>query len=60
MSTHPATDNVRLIRGLTLLAALAREVDRVDIGVLVYGNTHRHPAMLAKEIVTIDHVTKDK
>lgn len=41
----------------TLLAALAREIERVEIGVLVYGNTHRHPAMLAKEIVTIDHVS---
>lgn len=41
----------------TLLAALAREVPRVNIGVMVYGNTHRHPAMLAKEIVTIDHLS---
>lgn len=41
----------------TLLAALARETSRLRIGVLVYGNTHRHPAVLAKEIVTIDHVS---
>jgi alkanesulfonate monooxygenase SsuD/methylene tetrahydromethanopterin reductase-like flavin-dependent oxidoreductase (luciferase family) len=41
----------------TLLAALARETSRLRIGVLVYGNTHRHPAILAKEIVTIDHVS---
>lgn len=44
----------------TLLAALAREVERVEIGVLVYGNTHRHPVMLAKEIVTIDHVSNGR
>jgi alkanesulfonate monooxygenase SsuD/methylene tetrahydromethanopterin reductase-like flavin-dependent oxidoreductase (luciferase family) len=44
----------------TLLAALARETERVEIGVMVYGNTHRHPAMLAKEIVTIDHVSNGR
>lgn len=41
----------------TLLAALARETERAEIGVLVYGNTHRHPVVLAKEIVTIDHLS---
>ncbi len=41
----------------TLLAALARETSRIRIGVLVYGNTHRHPAILAKELVTLDHVS---
>lgn len=41
----------------TLLAALARETSRLRLGVLVYGNTHRHPAILAKEIVTIDHLS---
>jgi alkanesulfonate monooxygenase SsuD/methylene tetrahydromethanopterin reductase-like flavin-dependent oxidoreductase (luciferase family) len=41
----------------TLLAALARETSRIKIGVLVYGNTHRHPAILAKEMTTLDHVS---
>lgn len=41
----------------TLLAGLARETSRLKIGVLVYGNTHRHPTILAKEIVTIDHLS---
>lgn len=41
----------------TLLAGLARETERAEIGVLVYGNTHRHPAILAKEIVTVDHLS---
>lgn len=41
----------------TLLAALALETERAKIGVMVYGNTHRHPSMLAKEIATIDHLS---
>ena len=44
----------------TLLAALAQETSRAKIGVLVYGNTHRHPAVLAKEIVTVDHVSNGR
>lgn len=44
----------------TLLAALAKETSRARIGVLVYGNTHRHPAVLAKEIVTVDHVSNGR
>ncbi len=41
----------------TLLAALALKTTRVRVGVLVYGNTHRLPAILAKEIVTVDHIS---
>jgi F420-dependent oxidoreductase-like protein len=41
----------------TLLAALAAAVPRVRLGSLVAGNTYRHPAVLAKEAVTIDHVS---
>jgi alkanesulfonate monooxygenase SsuD/methylene tetrahydromethanopterin reductase-like flavin-dependent oxidoreductase (luciferase family) len=41
----------------TTLAALAMETTRPKIGVLTYGNTHRNPAILAKEIVTIDHMS---
>lgn len=41
----------------TLLAALAMVTTKAQIGVMVYGNTHRHPAILAKEIVTIDHLS---
>ena len=44
----------------TLLAALAQETSRAKIGVLVYGNTHRHPSVLAKEIVTVDHISNGR
>jgi alkanesulfonate monooxygenase SsuD/methylene tetrahydromethanopterin reductase-like flavin-dependent oxidoreductase (luciferase family) len=41
----------------TLLGALALKTSKIRIGVLVYGNTHRHPAILAKELVTVDHIS---
>jgi alkanesulfonate monooxygenase SsuD/methylene tetrahydromethanopterin reductase-like flavin-dependent oxidoreductase (luciferase family) len=41
----------------SLLAALAATVPRVRLGSLVAGNTYRHPAVLAKQAVTIDHVS---
>jgi F420-dependent oxidoreductase-like protein len=41
----------------TLLAALAACTERIRIGVLVSCNTFRHPAILAKEAATIDHVS---
>jgi F420-dependent oxidoreductase-like protein len=41
----------------TVLAALAAAVPRVRLGSLVAGNTYRHPAVLAKEAVTIDHIS---
>lgn len=41
----------------TALAGLAALTPRVAVGVLVSGNTYRQPALLAKQAVTIDHIT---
>ncbi len=41
----------------SLVAALGATVDRLRIGTLVYGNTYRHPAVLANMAATVDHVT---
>jgi alkanesulfonate monooxygenase SsuD/methylene tetrahydromethanopterin reductase-like flavin-dependent oxidoreductase (luciferase family) len=44
------------LEGWSLLAGLARETQRLKLGLLVTGNTHRHPAVLAKQAVTVDHL----
>ena len=41
----------------TLLAGLALTTERVRIGVLVSCNTFRHPPLVAKEAVTVDHIS---
>ena len=41
----------------TVLAGLAAAVPRVRIGSIVTGNTYRHPAVLAKQAATVDHIS---
>ena len=61
LSDHfmPVRGDVRgpYCEGWTTLSALAATVPRVRLGVLVSGNTYRHPAVLAKMAATVDIIS---
>lgn len=46
--------------GWTLLAALAAETSSIRVGVLVSSNTFRHPALLAQQAITVDHISRGR
>lgn len=56
MPTDPPLDRPAF-EAWTALAALAALTSRVRVGVLVTSNTFRHPSLLAKQAVTVDHLS---
>jgi F420-dependent oxidoreductase-like protein len=46
-----------MLEAYTLLSALAQHTSRVRLSALVTGNTYRNPALLVKEVTTLDHVS---
>ncbi|MFZ1490993.1 MAG: TIGR03560 family F420-dependent LLM class oxidoreductase [Ilumatobacteraceae bacterium] len=50
-------DDATCFEAVALHAALACETSRVRVGSLVYSIGYRHPAVLAKLITTIDHLS---
>jgi F420-dependent oxidoreductase-like protein len=57
MATLGPRDDGPIFEAWALLAGMAVATSRTRIGCMVTGNTYRHPAVLAKAAVTVDHLS---
>jgi F420-dependent oxidoreductase-like protein len=48
------------LEGWTLLGALAARTNRIRVGLMVTGNTYRHPAVLANIGATVDNISQGR
>ncbi len=54
---NPARPSGRWFEAYSLMAAAATQTSRLRLGTLVSSITFRHPALLAKQALTIDHIS---
>ncbi|MGA8570574.1 MAG: TIGR03560 family F420-dependent LLM class oxidoreductase [Candidatus Binataceae bacterium] len=52
--------DVDLLEAVTMMSAIAARTQRVRIGTLVLCNSFRNPALLAKSLTTIDHISNGR
>src|SRR5258708_24747130 len=52
--------DVDLLEAITMMSAIAARTERVRIGTLVLCNSFRNPALLAKSLTTIDHISNGR
>jgi F420-dependent oxidoreductase-like protein len=57
---QPSSPDGPYFEAWTLLAALAARTERIRVGVLVSSNTFRHPALIAQQAVTLDHISNGR
>src|SRR5438094_8567324 len=53
-------ENAPMLEAYTTLSALATQTKKVKLGTLVTGVTYRNPALLAKEVTTLDVISKGR
>ncbi|MBA3377352.1 MAG: LLM class flavin-dependent oxidoreductase [Chloroflexia bacterium] len=56
----PSGEPGPILEGWTALAALAALTERAQVGILVSSNTFRHPSVVVKQAVTVDHIAKGR
>ena len=57
---QPPKDEEPFFEAWTLMGGLAALTERIRFGVMVTGNTYRNPALLAKEAITLDHISNGR
>jgi F420-dependent oxidoreductase-like protein len=57
LATLGPRDDGPIFEAWTLVAGMAIATSRTRVGCMVTGNTYRHPALLAKAAVTVDHLS---
>lgn len=58
--TRTASPGEPYLEAWTMLSALATVTEKPRLGVLVSSNTFRHPSVLAKMAVTLDHISNGR